>query len=224
MAFDIYVGGFVFVSGDYQWRIEKRNKITGANATAFGADGVIQTNPSIGQDYLYSIAVDTNYVYQCGSDYLQNNSKWRLEKREKTTGALVTEFDNDGVIQSNPSTNHEIGICIALDSSFIYMVGYDVSPGNSQFRVEKYKNHVYSEKGIYTSPIIDASSEDNVIWSTISWDSEVLPPETMVKFQLATNNDGTTWDYLGPDGTEETYYETASGQPIWSGMSGKKRL
>lgn len=36
------------------------------------------------------------------------------------------------------------------------------------------------------------------------------PPQTNLKFQLATNNDNATWNFWGPDGTAGTYYTTSS--------------
>ncbi|MAZ40637.1 hypothetical protein CL654_00760 [bacterium] len=47
----------------------------------------------------------------------------------------------------------------------------------------------------------------------ISWEPESQPVETgtdPVRFQVATNNDGTTWNYIGPDGTGSSYYDLAN--------------
>src|SRR5260370_32816738 len=49
----LYIGGYDNVAGNVQWRLEKRNKTTGAFcagrgecvAGAFDTDGVVQTNP-----------------------------------------------------------------------------------------------------------------------------------------------------------------------------------
>jgi hypothetical protein len=218
----IYIAGFDSSQSSRQWRIEKHYKNNGSLVNTFDSDGVVESHPSDGTDTPYSITVDSNYIYVAGYDVSPwIAAQWRIEKRDKTTGALVTSFDNDGVIQRNPSIGDDIAYSIVVDSNYIYVVGFDTSPGNREWRIEKYTNRLYPENGIYTSPINDASGADNVIWSTISWDSEVLPPETMVKFQLAACDDGVTWEYLGPDGTEDTYYETAAGQRIWSGMSGR---
>jgi hypothetical protein len=220
----IYVTGYDSSqsSTNTQWRIEKRDKITGALVSNFDTDGIVESNPTSKYETARSIVLDSNYLYIAGYDASPGSSQWRVEKRDKITGALVTTFDDDGVRESDPSTGGDELYSIIVDSCYIYVTGQDYSPGSdTQWRIEKYKNDVYPENGIYTSSIIDASGSDNVIWSTISWDSEVLPPETMVKFQLAACNDGTTWEYLGPDGTEVTYYETAASQRIWSGMSGR---
>ena len=42
--------------GNNQWRIEKRDIITGALVTAFETDGVVESNSSLDHDYVNSIA------------------------------------------------------------------------------------------------------------------------------------------------------------------------
>ncbi|OGE78182.1 MAG: hypothetical protein A2751_03410 [Candidatus Doudnabacteria bacterium RIFCSPHIGHO2_01_FULL_46_14] len=43
-------------------------------------------------------------------------------------------------------------------------------------------------------------------YSTITWMPTSQNPATTLKFQIASNNDNTTWDYKGPDGTSGTFY------------------
>jgi len=46
----------------------------------------------------------------------------------------------------------------------------------------------------------------------INWEPGAQPPDTgalSVRFQIATNNDNTTWNFKGPDGTNGTYYTFA---------------
>ena len=49
----------------------------------------------------------------------------------------------------------------------------------------------------------------------IYW-SDTIFSGTEVKFQIATNDDNATWDFVGPDGTASTYYTTSS-TDIWWG-------
>lgn len=56
-----------------------------------------------------------------------------------------------------------------------------------------------------------ATNFTNIIWSPVSQPLET--GASPVKWQLATNNDNTTWDYLGPDGSSATYY-TSSNESI----------
>ncbi len=67
---------------------------------------------------------------------------------------------------------------------------------------------LYAASGFAESSTFDTQSET----STYNWLSWVgtKPESTQVKFQIATNNDGTNWNYLGPDGTANTYYTSLS--------------
>ncbi len=81
----LYVTGSTNVSGNGEWRIEKRKLSDGSLVTAFGAGGVIEDNPSAGFDQAYGIAADADYLYICGSDNGPggSNYEWRIEKRPK---------------------------------------------------------------------------------------------------------------------------------------------
>lgn len=60
----------------------------------------------------------------------------------------------------------------------------------------------------------------------ILWQPQDQPPDAgpdSVKFQIATNNDKTTWDFLGPDDTVNTYY-TLVNQNINSSHNGDRYL
>ena len=71
---------------------------------------------------------------------------------------------------------------------------------------------LFSQSGVFTSAAIDFGQ--NVIFSTVAW----LPSSQLgvlganpLSFQIAVNDDNSTWNYVGPDGTASTYY-TTSGQ------------
>lgn len=62
------------------------------------------------------------------------------------------------------------------------------------------------------------------IFHDISWQTQNQPPETgaeSVRLQIATNNDGSTWNFIGPDGTSESFY-TVSEQSINSVHNGDR--
>ncbi len=62
----------------------------------------------------------------------------------------------------------------------------------------------------------DASNFTTLTWTPISQDAS-----TTLAIQLAANNDNTTWQYVGPDGTSQTYY-TVPGTNISSGLNNKR--
>jgi hypothetical protein len=136
----MYVVGFDESPGDPQWRIEKRTLADGSLVSGFGTDGVVTSNPTTGYDIAYSIAIDSDAMYVVGFDYSPgSNCQWRIEKRSLADGSLVSGFGTDGVVTSNPSTGRDVAQGIAIDSTAMYVVGFDESPEfeYAQWRIEK---------------------------------------------------------------------------------------
>jgi predicted esterase YcpF (UPF0227 family) len=147
----MYVVGYDASPGNHQWRIEKRSLTDGGLIPEFGTGGVVTTNPSTSTDQARAIAIDSTAMYVVGSDYSPGNRQWRIEKRSLTDGNLVPEFGTGGIITSNPSTGDDAAYAIAIDSTAMYVVGYDSSPGNYQWRIEKRSLTDGSLVGVYTS-------------------------------------------------------------------------
>lgn len=72
----------------------------------------------------------------------------------------------------------------------------------------------YVSSGWLISSSFDTGTEETK-YTTLNWQPISQIPETDVKFQIATNNDNETWEFIGPDGTENSYY-TVSGTTISS--------
>lgn len=65
----------------------------------------------------------------------------------------------------------------------------------------------YISSGELVSSSIDLGEAS--VFQQLSWSPINQPAQTgsqSVKFQIATNNDNATWDFLGPDGTDSSYY------------------
>jgi hypothetical protein len=78
----------------------------------------------------------------------------------------------------------------------------------------------YQTSGTLTSATHDTTYAAD--FGSISW-TETSPLGTEIRFQVATNNDGATWDFKGPDGGSGSYY-TASGTGIWTGHDGDRYI
>ena len=126
-------------STDFQWRITKRDATTGALVSGFGSGGVVNVNPGTAIDNPTSIRTDGTSLFVAGFDRTldASMSQWRIEKRDMTSGALVSGFGTSGTVTNNPSTNHDEIRDMVVSGTNIYPVGYDVSPGNYQMRIEK---------------------------------------------------------------------------------------
>lgn len=105
-----------------------------------------------------------------------------------------------------------------LDSSQI-SVNNPVGEVKLASALDQYESSGYLESSTFDTGSI--SNFYNLIWGPID-----QPPATgvdSVRFQIATNNDNTTWNYLGPDGTNNSYY-TSSGDNIGSIHNGDRYL
>jgi hypothetical protein len=91
----------------------------------------ITSNPSRKEDVALGVAIDQTGIYVVGSDSSQGNSQWRIEKRSLKDGSLIWS------VTSNPSDDRDVANGVAIDQTGIYVVGYDYSQGNSQWRIEK---------------------------------------------------------------------------------------
>ncbi len=82
----------------------------------------------------------------------------------------------------------------------------------------------YVASGNITSSSFDTGSVSNfqkILWTPISQPVGAGTPN--VRLQIATNNNGGTWQFAGPDGTASTYY-TTSNQNINSINNGNRFL
>ncbi|AKM82344.1 TPA: hypothetical protein DD449_04595 [Candidatus Berkelbacteria bacterium] len=80
----------------------------------------------------------------------------------------------------------------------------------------------YSLSGYLVSQTFDATKKAG--FNRISWTNLTLPANTSVKLQLAANNDQSTWNFSGPDGTAGTYYTINSGENISSVLSNNRYI
>ncbi len=119
----------------YTWK--RINAEKAVNAILTGGGQLIYevtSNPSTGNDAAYSIARDSTYMYVVGWDSSPGDDQWRIEKRNLSDGALASGFGTGGVVTNNPSTGDDFTLGIAIDSTYMYVVGWDSSPGG---RIEK---------------------------------------------------------------------------------------
>jgi hypothetical protein len=69
----------------------------------------------------------------------------------------------------------------------------------------------YVTDGSLVSSTFDTSGSSNfgnLVWSP--QDQATSTGSSAIRFQIATNNDGGTWNFYGPDGTASTYYTLAN--------------
>ncbi len=170
---------YIYIVGDNAsggWRIEKRDKTTGALVAGFGSSGVIAENLST--YYAAAVSLDDSYLYVAGTE---DSTNWRIEKRSKVTGDLVTEFDGDGVVNGAVLSFYAYGI--ALDSSYLYVAGDDDS-GTGGWRIEK--------RDKVTGALVTAFDTDGVVDGVASGTARSINVDSSYVY-IAGNNSSTTW-------------------------------
>jgi prepilin-type N-terminal cleavage/methylation domain-containing protein len=150
---------------DACWYMEKRSITTGALVTAFDTDGILQIDPSNINDAIAGAAVDASYLYLAGWQSAGSGCTggcWRIEKRNITTGALISAFGSSGVIVDNPTSTFDKLTAIAIDSSYMYLGGYQniltTAPNGNTWRYEK--------RNITTGALISAFGSSGVVTSS----------------------------------------------------------
>lgn len=125
----IYVVGVdaILGSNNGQWRVEKRSKTDGSIVWSK------TLNLSIYNESAWGVAVDATGIYVVGEDYVAGLGQWHMEKRSLVDGSLIWTQVN------NFSNNRETAYKVAVDSTGIYIVGFDeVLPSlNKQWRMQK---------------------------------------------------------------------------------------
>jgi len=109
-------------------------------------------------------------------------------------------------------------LCYAGDNNLYGTAG---DGGNGLWQVKLSTDQV--NNGTYTSATRDMGSLSNLRQLAFTGVVPTACGPNAIRFQIATNNDNATWNYIGPDGTVNTYY-TTSGSDISTQHYGKRYL
>lgn len=101
-----------------------------------------------------------------------------------------------------------IGTDIVVKGDYAYMTS---TRDSSEIEVITKQTDVYYSSGDFISSTIDAGS--SAAFNYIDF-SVTEPSGTDIKFQVSTNFDNNTWNYVGPNGTASTYYDIPAAIPI----------
>ena len=102
-----------------------------------------------------------------------------------------------------------------INSNQYYSDNGNISYNGTPSGIRLMKNgSSYVLYGSLVSSSFDTGTNQTV-YTNLIWQPTSQNPSTNIKFQIATNNDDATWNFLGPDGTSNTYY-TTSGTAISS--------
>ncbi|MCI0340374.1 MAG: hypothetical protein L0216_04370 [Planctomycetales bacterium] len=125
-------------AGDFQWRIEVRQAVSGGLDAGFGTGGVVTSNPSAGADLATAIATDGFHLLVAGADASPGTAgdrQWRVESRYPT-GTLASYFGAGGFLAANPTAGDDTVSSLILAGARFYLLGTENSPARARWRIE----------------------------------------------------------------------------------------
>lgn len=138
----LYFGG-IDNTNNGQWRVEKLTADTGEPIAAFGTNGAITSDPGGGFNEIKNIELDDfgGYIYLIGTETTSGDEGWRIEKRGRAAGDMITAWADNGQVTINPSVEDDRprNIMIDVDRNILYAVGGDrtLGAGNMRWRLEQ---------------------------------------------------------------------------------------
>lgn len=138
-------------------------------------------------------------------------------------GYLNTITTNEGYISQTDWSSGSGQDIFVVDGGYFYSDGNIDYSNVGVLSLNKISENFVSS-GYLESSSFDTGSLSN--FKKVIWQPETAPVQTgenSIRVQIATNNDNTTWDFLGPDGTSSSYY-TSANQNINSIHSGHRYL
>lgn len=149
-------------------------------------------------DYIYGISVVTTTL----SRYSIINNAW---------SAITNTLPIAPSVEDDPPL-------LSADGNDMYIMFRN----NAALVKDSINAYLYSASGNFTSASIDLGGISTL--TQIAWTSST--PSGVgagsIKFQLAGNNDNSTWNFVGPDGTNSTYFTTNGGSTFPGELSGMR--
>ena len=155
---------------------------------------------------------------------IYNNKMWIMGGHENNYNNSFSDvwYSSDGInwIEATSSANWSPRYDYPFDivNNNIWTIEGDYL--NQSLKSWFYNNSFYSSGIFISRPISlpnDTSSGFNISWMATT------TANTSIKFQIATNNDNSTWNFIGPDGTANTYYDV-SGSAVSSANNSSSYL
>jgi hypothetical protein len=176
------------------------------------SDTWTQKNPSTKPSARYGHSM----VYYSENKYIVLFGGHRIITRNDETWVYDLEADN--WIQKRPilkpSPRRWFAMVYDSVNKKVVLYGGNAPSLNDETWIFNLNN--YYNDGTYLSKTYSA----NVFkWHRITWVTDTAP-DGFVRFQVALNNDGKTWNYVGPDGSSLTYYDDVTGGLLYSGYNG----
>lgn len=182
------------------------------NAVVSGGSGVLATAAQTTTTYAYftytfaspiTLTNGTAYRIILKSPGSNSTNYYQVYRIVTTNAANYTSISYDG-------ENSIYTVSANSGSSWTDTSYWDI--GGYYFQVQG--TNQYSASGDFTSHASGSfDGGGNVAFNNITWTANV-PVNTTLRFQIAINTDGSTWNFFGPDGTGSSFYGTPGSIPL----------
>lgn len=147
----------------------------------------------------HEAGANVNGVYVSGTTAFLatavTNSQFRaLNIATPASPTVASSLNQAGVANDITFNGTNVFMATALDTRELTLIQQVVVSGGG-----------YQPSGTYESPTFDAGVGNNYAYNYITF-GLTEPTDTNVTFQVAVNNDGSTWSFVGPDGTAGSNY------------------
>ena len=184
--------------------------LTGNSYMIYGSSPIQQVSilPNTNQNFNLILGSATaNSLLVLVKDSSTNNSIQGAEVDLHSGSNITTEYTG-GSIWTQQSWAGGSGQTDFNDNTKYYQDDGSISNNIIPLGLRLIKNgNFYVSSGSLESSSFDTGTTSTT-YTTLTWQPTSQDPSTTVKFQIAANNDDTTWNYIGPDGTNQTYYAT----------------
>lgn len=175
----------------YRYSISDNSWVTMADASA--------VNPDYGSTLLHNSGDDTIYVtgeWTCCSPV----KVWGYSISGNSWTAYYTVAGHNGNYGSPNKTAYRR----TSDESFYFLTASGLDGDVFKYTISQ---TIYNSSGNFTSASLDLGVAK---MNSLSWTSTTPSGvgNNSIQFQLAANNDNSTWNYVGPDGTASTFFTT----------------
>jgi len=182
--------------------------LTGSSYMIYGSSPIQQVNilPGTNQSFNLILGPATAnsllvLVKDSSTDNPIQGAKVDLENENGTVSGFT-----GGSILSQQDWSGGSGQTDLTDSTKYYQDDGNINNNEILTGLRLIKNgDSYVSSGSLESSTFDTGT-DSTSYTTLTWQPTSQDPATTIKFQIAANNDKTTWNYIGPDGTNQTYY------------------
>ncbi len=212
--------------------------LTGIEWDTYTLSGIDSLYDIIGTSPLLSLGINPNVVQNMEIVTApKNGNRLLVVVRDQSTGLPITDAvvtltgpsnysktltTNEGFLTQTDWSDGNGQEAFGAYNKFLIQDGnIDTTKSTGNLSLKKVSSN-YLPSGNITSSTFDTGSSSH--FRQIIWSSIVQPPQTgtlSVKIQIATNNDNSTWNFVGPNDTSSTYF-TSTNQNINSSHDGDR--